>query len=308
MEVYVRQLRRIVIIAGLLLWGSANIAWGIEIACTTTIVGDVVSRIVGEEAVVWVLLPTDADPHAFEPRPQDVVALERAALILANGLDLEAGMADILEAVGTPIVSLSDNIEGLLPAEAHEEGEEDAHDHTGIDPHVWFDPTLVAQWIDIIVDRVGTLLPSSASTLAAQADVYRQELASLDAWILTTVATLPEERRHLVSDHRVLGYFAHRYGFTLAGTVIPGISSLAEPSARGLAELIAAIERLDVPAIFVGTTANPALAEQVAADTGIQVVMLYTGSLSDPEGPAATYLDFMRYTTTAIVDALNEAN
>ncbi len=311
MEVCVDSRRILLLLLVLLLAGGTSTAYGIEIACTTTIVGDVVSQIVGENAEVWVLLPIDADPHAFEPRPQDLVALERADLIFVNGVDLEAGMVDILEGVATPIVPLSDALVGLLPADGHEADEDDAsdaHEHEGVDPHVWFDPTLVAQWIDIIVDSVGSLVPSAVPSLIDQADAYRRELETLDAWIVASVAAIPEERRHLVSDHRVLAYYAHRYGFTLAGAVIPGISSLAEPSARGLAELITAIEQLDVPAIFVGTTANPALAEQVAADTGTHVVLLYTGSLSTADGPAGTYLDFMRYTTTAIVKALGEVD
>ena len=310
-EADVSRQRMLFALLVLLLAGSALTVHGVEIACTTTIVGDVVSQIVGDSADVWVLLPTDADPHAFEPRPQDVVALEHADLIFTNGVDLEAGMANILEAVTTPIVPLSDGLTGLLPADDHdkdENGEDDAHEHEGVDPHVWFDPMLVAQWIDVIVDVVGHLVPSAVSSLADRGDAYRRELETLDAWIFASVAAIPEERRHLVSDHRVLAYYAHRYGFTLAGAVIPGISSLAEPSARGLAELIAAIEQLDVPAIFVGTTANPALAEQVAADTGTHVVVLYTGSLSNRDGPAGTYLDFMRYTTTAIVEALGEVD
>jgi ABC-type Zn uptake system ZnuABC Zn-binding protein ZnuA len=94
-------------------------------------------------------------------------------------------------------------------------------------------------------------------------------------------------------------------GFTEIGTVFPGTSTLAEPSARDLALLEDAIRTADVPALFVGTTVSPALAEQIAADTGSRVVFLYTGSLGEPDGPAATYVDFMRYDVNAIVDALH---
>jgi ABC-type Zn uptake system ZnuABC Zn-binding protein ZnuA len=108
----------------------------------------------------------------------------------------------------------------------------------------------------------------------------------------------------LVTDHRVLGYFAARYGFRQVGAVVPGFSSLAEPSARELAALEAQVEALDVPAIFVGTTVNPALAERVAADTGAAVVPIYTESLTPPGGPAPSYLELMRYNVAAIVGAL----
>jgi ABC-type Zn uptake system ZnuABC Zn-binding protein ZnuA len=277
----------------------------IEIACTTTIIGDVVAQIVGEDVDVFVLFPPNTDPHAFEPRPQDVVALGRADLILINGLGLEASLASILDATETPVIALSDGLSGLLPASgapATQDGGDHAHD--AYDPHVWFDPTLVLQWLDVIVEQAGALAPDLKDSFSARAVEYGRRLGELDAWIQSSVAAIPETQREIVSDHQVLTYFAQRYGFHVAGTVIPGISSLAEPSARSIADLVSVIKALDVPAIFVGTTVNPSLAEQIAADTGTKLITLYTGSLSDPEGPAGTYLDFMRYTTNGIVEGL----
>ena len=107
-----------------------------------------------------------------------------------------------------------------------------------------------------------------------------------------------------MTDHLIFGYFARTYGFEQVGVVTAGYSTLAEPSARDIAELEEAIKRYDVPAIFVSTSVNPQVAEQIAADTGIKVVSIYTGSLSDEQGPASTYLDYMRYDVTQIVAAL----
>ena len=90
----------------------------------------------------------------------------------------------------------------------------------------------------------------------------------------------------------------------MVGAVIPGYNTLAEPSAQDLANLEDTIRKLGVKAIFVGETANPALAERVTQDTGIRLVTLYNASLSQPDGPAATYLDFMRYNVNAILKAL----
>ena len=86
--------------------------------------------------------------------------------------------------------------------------------------------------------------------------------------------------------------------------MIPGYSTLAEPTAQELAAIEDAINELDVKAVFVGNTMNPALAERVAADTGIQLIFVYTGSLTEPDGEAPTYLEYMRYNTLAFVDAL----
>jgi ABC-type Zn uptake system ZnuABC Zn-binding protein ZnuA len=147
--------------------------------------------------------------------------------------------------------------------------------------------------------------PANAETYRANAAAYIAELTALDEWIEEQVAQVPPERRKLVTDHEVFGYFAQRYGFEQVGAVISGVSTLAEPSAQEMAALQERIGELDVPAIFVGTTVNPTLAESVARDTGTQIVELYTGSLSDAGGPAPTYIEYMRYNVSRIVEALS---
>ena len=110
--------------------------------------------------------------------------------------------------------------------------------------------------------------------------------------------------RVLVTDHDVLSYFADRYGFELLETVVPGVSTASEPSARHLAQLRDTIAEHGIPAIFIGTTVSPQTAQSVADDLGIELVAIYTGSLSEPGGPAATYQDFMRTNVERIVAAL----
>ena len=141
---------------------------------------------------------------------------------------------------------------------------------------------------------------------AANAAAYKAELQGLDSWIRDEVATVPEASRKLVTDHTVFGYFADRYGFQQAGAVVPGYSTLSEPSAQEVASLEDTLRTLGVKAIFVGNTVNSSLSQRVADDTGIQVIPVYTGSLSDPGGPAATYLDYMRYNVDAFVGGLKQ--
>ncbi len=276
---------------------------GMTVVCTTTIIGDLVEQIAGESFDVQVLFSPNADPHAFEPRPQDLVMLQRADLIFMNGLDLEAGLANILESFGDRVLSLSQDLPGLL---SEEPGHSDL-DHGMIDPHVWFDPTLVSIWVDVIAERLIGLAPLEVLAIRARTDAYQAELVLLDEWIVSELEKIAPEHRQLVTDHHVFGYFAARYGLEQVGTVFPGLSTLAEPSARDIATLVSTIQSLSIPAIFVGTTVNSSLAQQIAADTGTRVIPLYTGSLSDIDGPAATYLDFMRYTVTSLVEGLGQA-
>ena len=118
------------------------------------------------------------------------------------------------------------------------------------------------------------------------------------------LAVIPNEQRRLVTDHEEFAYFARRYGFEIVGTVIPAPSAAAEPSARELAALEDAIRNTGVRAVFVSSVVTPALAGQVAEDTGIQLVTLYAHSLSDRDGPAPTYLELMRQNARLIAEAL----
>ena len=191
--------------------------------------------------------------------------------------------------------------------EQHEsEHPEDAGHAHHLDPHTWFDVDNVQHWVGVIEQTLSELDPQNASLYAENAAAYLAELDALEAELDALFEPLPVAARKLVTDHDALGYLANRYEFEIIGTVIPALSTLAAPSAQQLAALQDQIEDSQARAIFVGTTINPDLATQLATDTGIPVVAIYTGSLSDADGPAATYLDFMRYNAGAIADALGE--
>ncbi len=185
----------------------------------------------------------------------------------------------------------------------HEE-DEHGHDHGEFDPHVWMDPTLVAVWAEEIAEALAEVDPDHGADYAERADALAGELHALDAWVRERVAVVSRDRRILVTDHDVFGYFADRYGFTVLDTIIAGFSTLSEPSARHLANLREAIAEHGVPAIFVGLTVSSHVAQVIADDLGIEVVSVYTGSLSEPDGPAATYQDFIRTNVERIVAAL----
>lgn len=278
------------------------------VVATTTIVGDVVAQVGGEAIALTVLLPPGADPHAFEPTPRDLARVADADVVFTNGVGLEAQLLPLLVGAARRIVPLADGLP-LLPFSEEERASEEEHDHAaeGLDPHVWFDPTNVLLWTGTIERTLAEIDPPGAEGYAARGAAYRGTLAALDAWVFEEVATVPPERRRIVADHSAFGYFAARYGFEQAGAIFPGGSPLAEPSARNLAALEDAIRSLGVPAVFVSTTVNPALAERVAEDTGARLVFLYVGSLSALGGPAASYLDLLRYDVRAIVDALRGA-
>lgn len=291
----------------------------LPVVATTTLIGDVVAVVGGENIALTVLMPVGAEPHSFQPTPQDVARLSGAALVFVNGFGLEEGLLPLIESSVAPerIVAVSEGITPLAGAEEHEheEGTEE-HEHEEatpageaghahpVDPHTWLDPNNVIVWTRTIAQALAQADPAHRADYEARAQAYIAELEALDAWIRQEVAAIPPANRLLVTDHLVFGYFAHRYGFEQLGAVIPGFSTLAEPSAQELAALEDAIRAAGVKAVFVSTTVSPGVVERVARDTGIRLYTLYTHSLSAPDGPAPTYLELMRYNVRTLVEGL----
>jgi len=263
------------------------------VVATTTIVADVVRNIASDVFPVLALIPENTDPHAFELAPQDLQLLISASLIFVNGAGLEKHLEPLLSLpeIQQKVVDLS---AGLPLRRIGEEW----------DPHVWLDPMFVALWVEKIVAALSEIAPERAEFFASQGEKYRAELLALDQWIREEVDKIPPQRRLLVTDHFALGYFAARYGFKEVGAIVPSESTLAEPSAQELADLLGKMRALNVPAVFVSPTFNRSLAEQVAAETGAQVVTIHIGTLTGPDGPAPDYLSLMRELVRQIVKAL----
>lgn len=286
----------------------------LKVVATTTIIGDVVSFVGGGDIELTVLMPFNVDPHAFEPNPGDLRAMSDADVIFLNGLGLEFPLYGFLETIidDVAVISLSEGISlrefegGAENIEEPDDGQQVGIDAVGIDPHVWFDPVNVKHWADRINISLSILSPTHSSKFAEHASTYSKFLDGLDEWIEESVGQIPVEERIIVSDHYVFGYFTQRYGFETVGAVIPVYSSAAEPTAQEIADLEDKISELGVSAIFVGESVNSAAASSLARDTGVRLIKLYTGSLSDPDGPATSYFNFMQYNVSQIVNALLE--
>ena len=279
---------------------NASSSGKLQVVATTTIVADVVRQIGGDNIDLTTLMPVGTDPHAFQPAPQDAAKVANAKLIFANGAGLEAFLQPLLQNAGSQakVIEVSDGIHLLNSTEI-----ETGRANTG-DPHTWFDPNNVIIWTQNIEKSLSAADPQHAAQYAANAKQYQQKLQELDAWIKQQVDQIPVANRQLVTDHAAFTYFANRYGFQQTGAIVPGYSTESQPTAQELARLEDSIRKLGVKAVFVGETVNPSLSEQVAKDTGVQLVYLYTASLTAANGPAPTYIDMMHYDVSKIVEAL----
>ena len=192
--------------------------------------------------------------------------------------------------------------------EAHHESEGHHHDAGACDPHLWMDPHNVIFWALIIRDSLSELDPDHAASYAANAHSYAMELVALHAdFIMPALEDLPEEMRVLIASHESLGYLATTYEFELVSSLLAGMGTAVEPSARDIAGLIDQIREEGVTAIFGDTQVSESVMQTIANDAGVQLFGLYADTLSEADGPAATYLDYMRYNMTTIVDALKGA-
>nr|MBO2498272.1 zinc ABC transporter substrate-binding protein [Acidimicrobiia bacterium] len=279
---------------------------GVTVVATTSILGDVVSQVAGRTAEVVVLMEPGVDPHDFSPSARQVAAIESADLVVANGLRLEEGLAGTLAAAaedGTRVLELAP-LADPIPFGGSHHHEHDGHDHEGDDPHFYMDPTRVAGAVEAIATELAAIDP--ATDWESPAGAYIDELERLDREIEELLQPIPEERRKLVTNHDALGYFADRYGFEVVATIVPGGSTLGEPSAAELSALAALIRREGIPAIFAETTAPAALADALAREVGeeVRVYTLYTGSLGAPGSGADTYVGMMRHNARTIAEAL----
>lgn len=273
------------------------------IVVTTNILGDVVQNIVGVEAEVLTLMRPNSDPHSFEISAQEAARILRADLIVSNGLGLEEGLQqqlDAADAAGVPMLAAGAVIDPLPYAA-------DTGSNTA-DPHFWTDPARMIEVVEATTAAVQAHVASvDPATIEAQAAAYTTELRALDAEMTTAFAAIAPAHRNLVTNHHVFGYLADRFDFTVVGAVIPGGSTLAAPSASDLQSLVAAIDTAGVDTIFAESSQPDRLVRVLADEAGIDVavVELFTESLSEPGGGADSYLTMMRTNTERIATGLS---
>lgn len=285
----------------LLLTGCAGSAGSDRplVVVTTNILGDVVSHLVGDDVEVMTLMRPGADPHSFEISAAEAARMRSADLLVANGLGLEEGLQQHLDAAASEGVRtfVAGDAVPVLPYTSTDAGGAD-------DPHFWTDPARMIAVVDALTPVLADL---GGAAVADQAAAYRAELEDLDAEMTAAFAAIPAERRALVTNHHVFGYLADRFGFRVVGAVIPGGTTLAAPSASDLADLVAAIDDTGVPTIFAESSSPDRLVQALAdeADRDVEVIELFTESLTDADGGAPDYLTMMRVNTERIARGLS---
>ncbi len=282
-----------------------------RVVVTTNILGDVTREIVGDEADVSVLMKPNADPHSFGLSAVQAAELENADLVVHNGLGLEENVLRHVEAARESGVATFAAGEAADPLTFHPGGEGGPADEAGQpDPHFWTDPDRVRKVAGLIADQVVEHVAGvDEKAVRDNAERYDAQLAGLTAWMEKSFAAIPEDRRALVTNHHVFGYLADRFGFRVIGAVIPSGTTLASPSSSDLRSLTQAMEQAEVRTVFADSSQPTRLAEVLRREMGgdVDVVSLYSESLTEKGKGAGTYLDMMRANTSAMTEGLTGA-
>jgi zinc/manganese transport system substrate-binding protein len=258
---------------------------------TTTIVGDLVRSVGGQRVGLDTLVPVDADPHDYEPRPSDAVALAEADVVFVSGGDLDEWLGDLVDSAGGDAaeVTLLDSVKAI-----------------GDDPHWWQDARNAVLAVGAVRDALIEADPGGRAVYERNAAAYVRELRRLDAQIERCMERVPPPKRKLVTTHDALGYFAERYGVEVIGAVIPSLSTQAQPSAKDVDALVGQIEDEGVEAIFPEVAVSQRLERAISRESGAEVGReLWTDTLGPEGSGAATYVDAMRANADALAEGMS---
>ncbi|MYL24356.1 ABC transporter substrate-binding protein [Halomonas alkaliantarctica] len=269
---------------------GAHAQSSLQIAVTFSVLGDVVKQVAGDAAEVSVLTPVNAEVHEWELTPRNFAHLERADIVFYNGYQLEQWMGQVEATVrdGVPLIAVAEA--SGYPTQSIVTGELSGD----VDPHLWMDPRAVAAYAEVIADTLADVEPGQAQAFEQRAHALSESLDALYEDITQTLAPIDEDQRFLLSSEAAFTYFADAFDFDHTG--IWGNNAESEGSPRQLMAVVDKINARQPGAIFWESTISDRHVTSIARDTGVSVAgPLYVDSLSEPDGPASSYQEMMRY-------------
>ncbi len=285
--------------------GAGETPEGPRVVATIGMVADVARNVGGDRVEVQGLIPAGVDPHLYSATRSDVQRLMGADLILYNGLRLEGKLGDSFtraEASGKTVVAVAGSVEEAALLATDEEGEQ------GFDPHLWMDPRLWMRAVDVVRDALIEVDPAGEATYRANAEAYRSDLESLDAYAVEVLASVPERQRVLVTAHDAFNYFGERFGFEVVG--IQGISTESEAGVRDIERLVELLVSREVGAVFVESTVSDQNIKALISGAGArghEVVIggeLFSDAMGEAGSYEGTYVGMIDHNVTTIARAL----
>ena len=281
--------------------GSADAADKVEAVASFSILGDMVKQVGGDRVDVVTLVGPDGDAHVYEPTPADAKNLASSQILFVNGLGFEGWMERLEKSSGFKgkLVIASTGVKPRTMIE-----EEGGKPETITDPHAWQSLANGKLYVVNIRDALIAADPDGKAVYEANAAKYLNEIMHEDDAVKAALATLPQDRRKIITSHDAFGYFGAAYGLEVIAP--QGVSTESEASAQDVAKIIRQIKSEHIPAVFMENITDHRLLDQIARETGAKIGgELYTDALSGPDRPAATYLDMFRHNVGALTEALS---
>ena len=272
------------------------------IVATTGMIGDALQNIVGEDIHVESLMGPGVDPHLFKATQGDLQKLTSAKAIFYNGLHLEGKMGEVFEKLGRtkPVIAVAEDID---PNKIRTVSEYNTHD-----PHIWFDVALWREAVEKMHQELIVLFPEKKEILDKNTEIYLEKLSLLHEEVKTLIATIPKEKRVLITAHDAFGYFGDAYDIEVKG--LQGISTMSEFGLRDRVDLVNFIVDRQIKAVFVETSVSQRSINAVVEgcrDRGFEVKIggsLFSDAMGDANTPEGTYIGMVKSNVHTIVTAL----
>ncbi|RWO34841.1 MAG: metal ABC transporter substrate-binding protein [Mesorhizobium sp.] len=286
---------------------SSALAEPLKVVASFTIIADFAKNVGGDRINLTTIVGPDGDAHVYEPSPADAVAMAGADVVLVNGLHFEGFLQRLVDASASKarIAVLTRGVTPInfKPEFADADAAEGAHTNGETDPHAFQSIGNAKIYVKNIADAFCTADAGGCDSYKANAAAYTEKLDVLEGEVQAAIQSIPEEKRVVITSHDAFGYFEKAYGLTFLAP--EGVSTESEPSAADVAKLVSQVKQDKAAAVFIENITNARLIEQIASETGTKVGgTLYSDALSQPDGPASTYIDLMHNNIAQIKGAI----
>ncbi|RUU45088.1 metal ABC transporter substrate-binding protein [Mesorhizobium sp. M6A.T.Ce.TU.002.03.1.1] len=282
---------------------SAALAEPLKVVASFTIIADFAKNVGGDRINLTTIVGPDGDAHVYEPSPADAVAMAGADVVLVNGLHFEGFLQRLVDASATK-ATIAVLTKDVTPINFKPEfADADAAEGADTDPHAFQSIANAKIYVKNIADAFCTADAEGCDSYKANAAAYTAKLDAVEGEVKAAIQSIPEEKRVVITSHDAFGYFEMAYGLTFLAP--EGVSTESEPSAADVAKLVSQVKQDKAAAVFIENITNARLIEQIASETGIKVGgTLYSDALSQPDGPASTYIDLMHNNIAQIKGAI----
>lgn len=276
----------------------------LNVLCTSSMIGESVSHIVGDSVVFTTMMGPGVDPHLYKPTPKDLKAMDEADVIILNGLHLEGKVAEVLGKLkdGKTIIYMSDLVadQSRFINNTEFEGSQD--------PHFWFDTDLWKESLSGVTKKLSELDSSNATYFQNNWKNYEKEINEAETFVNEQMALISDSSRVLITSHDAFSYLGRKFNIEVRG--LQGISTVAEFGLKDIANLVDYVVEKDVKSLFVESTVSDKAMKAVidgVKEKAPEIKIggtLYSDALGAKDAMEGSYTGMLKYNAKTIAEGL----